>query len=111
MQHKRQLGTAIKQESLYTAEGCEKGFRTVINDGPQGCEFAVLAHSKCCDIMCHQSMFSCGVVLQVSLCTTYMCMYLAASNLAGLLVSLLITNRDRLFSQCDVHSSRLEPQA
>ncbi len=48
--------TAARQcnqtESLYTAEGCEKGFRTVINDGPQGCKFAMLAHSKCCDNMC-----------------------------------------------------------
>ncbi len=39
-------------ESLYTAEGCEKGFRTVINDGPEGCKFAVLAHSKWYDKMC-----------------------------------------------------------
>jgi len=60
--------------------------------------------------MCHdiaskssgsQSMFSFGLVLQVSLCTIYMCMCLVASNLAGLLASLLNISQERLFSQCE----------
>lgn len=45
-----------------------------------------------------ESVFSFGLVLQVSLCTIYMCMCLAASNLAGLLANLLNINQERLFS-------------
>lgn len=31
---------------LYTAEGCDQGFRTVINDGAQGCKSAAAAPNK-----------------------------------------------------------------
>lgn len=31
---------------LYTAEGCDQGFRTVINDGAQGCKSSAAAPNK-----------------------------------------------------------------